>query len=398
MINTNAIRKDFSMLQKKGAPVYFDNACTTLKPAPVIGAMNEYYNEYSGCAGRSMHHIAKKTDEEFEHARQNIARFVGAKECELIFTKNTTESLNLVLSSFIMPKGKTDIVTTVMEHHSAYLPARNRVIRGGLGFKIVKQIELLDEWQDKISRSTGLVIVHGTNNTLGTCPPLREIVRIAHDNSAAVVVDGAQSVPHSVTDFRRLDTDFLAFSGHKMLGPTGIGCLIVKAGMSGMFEPFIIGGGTVEQVKDEGIKYLDAPKKFEGGIQNYAGAIGLSAATDYLRKIGMSSIESYEKMLVSEIEKRAGEIKNLIVYGTFKDKKSAIFTFNIRGVEPHQVTIMLDKMAGICTRSGVFCAQPAMEFIGAGNGAVRASLYLYNTKEELDLFFGKLADIAVLGR
>ncbi|MDO8554170.1 MAG: cysteine desulfurase [Candidatus Micrarchaeota archaeon] len=387
------IRKDFPMLGGTSL-IYFDNACTTLKPQQVIDAEMEYYSKYSGCAGRSAHHVAKKTDEEFELARHNIANFVNANEEELIFTRNTTEALNLVANSFEMPQGRDEIVTTIMEHHSAYVPFFEKSRKEKLKLNIVKETDAIEEWKEKITKKTGIVVVHAVNNTIGSEPPLRKIVKFAHDNGAVVLVDGAQSVPHSITDFKKNNLDFLAFSGHKMLGPTGIGALVVKKELLTKLKPFMVGGGTIEEVKLDKVKYLEGPHRFEAGIQNYAGAIGFSSAVNYLKKIGMSRIEEYEKRLIVEMEKRSNEIAKLTIYGNFKDKKSAIFTFNINGVKPHQVTIMLDKMKKICTRSGVFCAQPAMDYLGAGNGAVRASLYFYNTMEELDVFFKSVDEIA----
>lgn len=393
-MNVDEIRKDFPILQKDKPPIYFDNACTTLKPGSVIEAVQDYYRNYSGCAGRSMHHLAKKTEENFELARHDISKFVGSKESELVFTKNTTEALNLVAVSLDLPENKNEIVLTTLEHHSAYLPFYKKSARDKAKLNIVQNISSLEEWQEKITSKTGIVVLHGINNTIGTGPPLKEIVKIAHDVDALVLVDGAQSVPHSIVDFKKQDFDFLAFSGHKMLGPTGIGCLVGKEELLKKLDLFILGGGTAEEVKLNSMKYLAVPHKFEGGIQHYAGAIGLGAAVEYLKKIGMENIVAHEKKLIVEMEKRAAEIEQLQIYGNFKEKKSAIFTFNIKGVEAHQVTIMLDKMSRICTRSGVFCAQPGMEFLGADNGAVRTSLYIYNTVEELNTFFNKLEELA----
>ncbi|MBI5133553.1 MAG: cysteine desulfurase [Thaumarchaeota archaeon] len=394
MIDVEEIRNDFPILQKKDPPIYFDNACTTLKPSSVIQAVVQYYSAYSGCAGRSAHHLAKQTDEDFELARQNIAKFVNSGSEELAFTKNTTEAINLVAKSLDLPSSKNEIVTTIMEHHSAYLPFYERCKETKAKLSTIQNPTSLAEWNEKINKTTGLIVVHGINNTLGTGTPIAEIVKIAHDTDAYVMVDGAQSVPHSITDFRKYDLDFLAFSGHKMLGPTGIGCLIGKQELLRKIRPFIVGGGTIETVNTNGVRYLDNVHRLEGGIQHYAGAVGLSAAVSYLKKIGMENIENYEKALISEMEKRAKEIENLTVYGNFKEKKSAILTFNLSGIPAHQVTLMLDKMKGICTRSGVFCAQPAMESLGAKDGAVRASLYLYNSIQEIDVFFNTIEEIA----
>ncbi len=394
MMDVEKIRKDFRIFERKNAPIYFDNACTTFKPIQVIEAMSSYFEDYPACAGRSMHHLGKKADEQFELARHDIAKFVSAGDDEIVFTKNTTEAMNLVANSFELPKDKNEIVTTIMEHHSALLPFRRKSENEGITLTTVNNVASIEEWEEKVTKKTGIVVVHAVNNTIGTAPPLKEIVKIAHDYGALVLVDGAQGVPHSSTNFRDSNFDFLAFSGHKMLGPPGIGCLVAKKGLLAKMRPFIVGGGTIEHVKADSVTYLQGPHKFEGGIQNYSGAIGLSAACGYLKKIGMANIEEHEKKLIAGMEKRASELKNIAVYGNFRDKKSAVFTFNINGVTAHQVTLMLDRMRRICTRSGVFCAQPAMEFLGAGNGAVRASLYIYNTLEELELFFTAVEEIA----
>jgi len=400
MIDPEKISKDFPVLQSQPI-IYFDSACTTLKPRAVIEAERQYYEEYSGCAGRSAHRLAKRTSEQFESARERTAKFVNAKTEELIYTKNATEALNLVIRSFNYSK-RNKIVTTVLEHHSALLPIMEQRRRGAAKMELMKTNSdgTFDEssLSSTIDRETALVVVHHTTNTTGMRAPLEKIIKIAHDNGAAVLVDGAQGVPHSCVDFRKLGADFLAFSGHKMLGPTGIGCLVGKSEALAELDTFIVGGETIETVKLDSVKWKKAPKKFEAGIQNYAGAIGLGAACDYLSKIGMNNVEEHEKKMGKKLVEAIQSISGSKVYGVpASEKRCALASFNLSGVPPHQVALMCDSLSGIALRSGVFCAEPAAESMGFGKGAVRASLYLYNTEKEVETFretLGKIAKLA----
>ncbi len=399
-LDPEKIRQDFPVLQKSSI-IYFDSACTTLKPRAVIEAERYYYEEVSGCAGRSAHTLAKKTSELFEGAREKVAKFVGAAQDNVIWTKNTTEALNLVIRSFDCSSRKK-IVTTQLEHHSLLLPIMEQQRRG-----IVK-MELLDSNQGgeidessisaKIDRNTALVAVHHTTNTTGMKAPLERIIKIAHENGAAVLIDGAQGVPHSKMDFKKLGADFLAFSGHKMLGPTGIGCLVGKAEALEKLDTFIVGGETVETVHLSGPKFKKAPKRFEAGIQNYAGAIGLGAAVDYLGKIGMQNVEEHEKNMAKKLLDAISSVPGSVIYGTTDlNKKCALVSFNLKNVKHHQVALMCDSLSKIALRSGVFCAQPGMESLGCPEGAVRASLYIYNTEMEIAAFSETLEKIAKIG-
>lgn len=399
-MDVERLRQDFPILSSQKA-IYFDSACTTLKPRQVIGAEREYYEEASGCAGRSAHTLAKKTSEMFESARERVGKFVGAPTDSVVWTKNTTEALNLVIRSFDYSARKK-IVTTPLEHHSLLLPIMEQQRRG-----IVK-MELLDasptgeiaekSISEKIDRQTALVAVHHTTNTTGMRAPLERIIKTAHENGAAVLVDGAQGVPHSSVDFRKLGADFLAFSGHKMLGPTGIGCLVGKGEALEKLDTFIVGGETVEAVHAGSAQFKKPPKRFEGGIQNYAGAIGLAAACDYLGKIGMKSVEEHEKRMARKVMGAISSIPGAAIYGVQDPaKRCALASFNLKGVPNHQVALMCDSLSKIALRSGVFCAQPAMESLGAGQGAARASLYIYNTENEIAVFKETLDKIAKLG-
>lgn len=398
-MDAKKIREDFPVLQKQKV-IYFDSACTSLKPKSVIEAERQYYEEISGCAGRSAHFLAKKTDELFESARGKAARFIGAKPESVAWTKNATEALNLVIRSLDYSKRKK-IVTTPLEHHSLLLPIMEQQRRG------IARMELLgvndrgeiENSLEKIDRETALVAIHHTTNTTGMHAPLEKIVKAAHDAGALVLIDGAQGVPHSKVDFGKLGADFLAFSGHKMCGPTGIGCLVGKEEAFGKLDSFIVGGETIETVSlQKGVVFKKAPKRFEAGIQNYAGAIGLGAACDYLGKIGMTNVEEHEKKMAGKLMGAIASVPGSTIYGSQSSSRSALVSFNLKGVPHHQVALMCDNLSKIALRSGVFCAQPAMESFGAGQGAVRASLYVYNTEEEIEVFRDTLEKIAKMGK
>jgi len=398
-LDAKKLRADFPVLSSSKT-IYFDSACTSLKPRAVIDAEAGYYSELSACAGRSHHSLAKKTENAFESSREKIARFVGAKPDELVFTKNTTEALNLVIRSLDYSQRKK-VISTPLEHHSLLLPIMEQQRRGAVKMEMLGVLPdgSIDESSlSAIDRSTALVAMHHTTNTTGMAAPLEKIVKAAHDAGALVLVDSAQGVPHSRVDFRRLGADFLAFSGHKMCGPTGIGCLVGKKEAFELLDTFIVGGETVETVSLSAVKWKSAPKRFEAGIQNYAGAIGLAAACDYLSRAGMQNIEEHEKRMARALIEAIKSIPNSTIYGDQDaSKRCALVSFNLKGVQPHQVALMADSMSKIALRSGVFCAQPGMEAIGAPKeGAVRASLYLYNTEEEVRIFSETMQKIARL--
>ena len=396
-MNVEKIRGDFPVL--RSGVTYFDSACMSLKPLQVIEAQDEYYEEYSGCAGRSLHKLGKKTEEKFEEARRKVAKFVGAAPNEVVWTRNTTEAINLVARTLDFSK-KNKVVTSNMEHHSALLPFLVPAKQGKLRLEYVtadaEGMTHADDWIKKIDGQTRLVVVHQTTNTVGTRAPLKEIIKAAHDNGALVLVDAAQGIPHAETSFKKLDADFLAFSGHKMLGPTGTGCLVAKAVLLEEMPTFMVGGETVERVSLDSATFLKPPHKFEAGLQNYAGAIGLGAACDYLARIGMRNVEEHEKKLAKKLFEALTQT-GVKVYGPADVKnRSALATFNAEKARPHEVAMMLDKIANVAVRSGVFCAEPAMAHLGAPQGAVRASLYLYNTEEEIDYFRESLEKIMKL--
>lgn len=393
-------RKDFPILQKglNGKPfIYFDSACTTLKPKAMIDAVTSYYSEYTGCAGRSLHKLASRTTDEFEKAREKVAKFINARPNEIVWTRNATEAINLVAHGLVLEKG-SKVLTTTLEHTSGLMPWQMKAINGDINLDFVdcsKEGEFsIEDFKEKINRNTKLVSVIHASNVTGTRSPLDEIVKIAHDNGALVLADGAQSVPHFATDVRKTGVDFLAFSGHKMCGPTGIGCLYGKLDLLKEMDPFIVGGETVKDVDLKEATLEDVPQMFEAGIQNYAGAIGLGAAVDYLSSIGMRNIEDHEKDLSQRLSEGLLRIHNLELIGpSDSSKRGALAAFNIKGMEPHDVAIMLNEQ-DIFVRSGMHCAYPFHKSIGLPKGSVRASLYFYNTREEIDSFLEKLNKIA----
>jgi len=396
-MNVEKIREDFPLLQKRinGKPiVYFDNACTTLKPRQVVDSVVKYYTEYTGCAGRSIHKLAARTTEEFEGARKKIARFINAKkEGEVVWTKNTTEAINLVAHGFNFNKGDK-VLTTNLEHSSGLLPWQVLAERGiaDLDFVMCDKEGKLDaeRFKEKVDRRTRIVSIIFASNVTGTVAPLKEIVKIAHDQGALVIADGAQAVPHFTMDVRKLDVDFLAFSGHKMCGPTGIGCLYGKEELLEKLSPFIVGGETVSDAELRTHVFDRVPQRLEAGIQNYAGAIGLGAAVDYLAKIGMGEIEKHERELAKSLIEGLLSVPNLNLIGP-RDwkKKNSLAAFTVNGMEPHDIAIFLDQ-ENIAVRSGMHCVYPFHKFVGENKGSVRASLYLYNTLEEIKLFIEKL--------
>lgn len=383
------------MLANNPGLVYFDNACTTLKPRAVVEAERRYYEEYCGCAGRSNHKVGKLAEEGFEQSRKKIAEFVGAKS--LVFTKNATEALNLAIQKTDYSK-RRKVVSTIMEHHSVLLPLMVLRDEKKIDLELVKpdkngEFEA-EHFKHAIDKSTALVVIHGQTNSLGSRPPLKEIIGAARDSGARVLVDGAQSVPHSPTNLAALGADFIAFSGHKMLGPTGIGALAsTTEAVESLKYPFLAGGETIEQVKLDGIVWAKPPHRFEAGIQNYAGAIGLAAAADYLKKVGMANVEAHDAKLSKLVYGELSGIKGVKLYGR---GEHGIVTFNVGKASPHHVALHLESACGVALRSGVFCAEPAMNHLGAPNGAVRASLYLYNTEQECLKFVDAVRSAAAI--
>ena len=405
-MDVKKIRKDFPVLERKfnNKPiVYFDNSCMSLKPKQVVDAMNEYYYSYPACAGRSSHKLGDIVTEKYHDARKRIAKFVNAKrESEIIFTKNTTEGINMVANSFGLKSGDV-VLTSDREHNSNLLPwirlARTSGIKHEMVFSEEDMTFNLGEFERKVKSLKGnlkLVSIIHTSNIDGYTFPVREIAKISHDAGAMVLVDGAQSVPHKKVDVRKLDVDFLAFSGHKMLGPSGTGALYAKQEILEKMQPFVMGGETVKDSTYDDYIILPPPQRFEAGLQNYAGSIGMAAAADYIDGIGLENIGKHELALNKIMTEGLSEIDKVSILGhSNPEMRGGIVSFNIKGMFPHDVALMLDDTANIMVRSGAHCVHSWFNSHGI-KGSVRASVYLYNTEEEARLFVDKVREISKL--
>jgi cysteine desulfurase / selenocysteine lyase len=402
-MNVEKIRQDFPILQKKinGKPlVYFDNSCMTLRPRQVIDAVSEYYTEYPACALRSLHKLSKAATEKVIESRREVQKFIGAKKAhEIIFTKNTTEGINLVANSFELKKGDV-VLTTDKEHNSNNVPWIKLEKEVGIKRKIIysnpDNTFSLENFEKIMSKEVKLVSVLHTSNVDGVTNPAKEIIKIAHDYGAKVLLDTAQSAPHKEIDVRRLDADFVAFSGHKMLGPSGMGVLYGKEELLEKMPQFLVGGETVMDSTYNSYIAEELPQKFEAGLQDYAGIIGLASACRYINSIGKSSIEKHETMLNKLMTEKNSDIKGIEILGP-KDaeKRGGIFSFNIKNRDPHEIAMLSDSISNVMLRSGAHCAH---SWFNAHNmkGSVRASMYLYNTPDEVEVFSKTLKDIASL--
>jgi cysteine desulfurase/selenocysteine lyase len=398
-INVPRIREDFPVLKRQvnGKPlIYFDNAATSQKPTAVIETINKYYRDYNANIHRGIHKLAEEATLAYEEAREKVAKFINAKRTEeIVFTRNATEAINLVALTWGRANvGKGDkIVLTIMEHHSNIVPWQLLAQEKGAQVEYVKIDEegmlRQDEIQELIDERTKIVCVTQASNVLGTINPVKEIGRIAHRHGALFLVDAAQAVPHVRADVRDIDCDFFAFSGHKMLGPTGIGVLHGKSEHLEKMPPFLGGGEMIREVHTTGASWKDIPYKYEAGTPNIAGTIGLGAAVDYLRKIGMENVEDYEEEITRYAWKRMGEVQGLVTYGPRDiEHRVGLVSFNLGDVHAHDLASILDE-EGVAIRSGHHCAQPLMEFLNVP-AMSRASFYIYNTKEEVDVFINVL--------
>lgn len=396
------IRDDFPILKQKVKGkrfVYLDNAATTQKPVQVIDAINKYYMNFNSNVHRGVYYISEEATRLYEEARGKVARFIGAPGPKtIIFTRNTTEAINLVAYSWgrkNINEGD-EIILSVMEHHSNLIPwqilAREKGAR--LKFIPVKEDGTLD--LEKLpelltSRSKLLSITH-VSNVLGTINPVKEIIDIAHRNGTLVLLDGAQSVPHIPVNVTELDCDFLAFSGHKMLGPMGIGVLYGKERILEEMDPFLGGGEMISQVWLDRATWNEIPWKFEAGTPNVEGAIGLGTAIDYLSNIGMEKLQEEERKLTSYAIERLKEIEGIKIYGPQNPEiKSGVISFNLQNIHPHDVGTILDY-EGVAVRVGTHCAQPLMERFNVSS-MVRASFYIYNIPEEIDIMIDALKKV-----
>ena len=393
-LNVDQVRKDFPILDRETANgkrvIYLDSTATSQKPVQVIEAMNDYYRRSNANIHRGVHTLAEEATTMYEGARERIAKFINASSArEIIYTRNTTESINLVAYSWARANLKAGdlVVLTEMEHHSNLVPWHMLQAERGIELDFIPVTEegLLDleAYKTLLNRTPKLVSFTHMSNVLGTINPAVEIIKLAHAAGAVVLVDGAQSVPHLAVDVQALDADFYAFSAHKMCGPTGIGILYGKSALLEAMPPFLGGGDMIKEVKLRSFRPNTLPHKFEAGTPAIAEAVGFGAAVDYLTQVGMKDIAAHEHEITEYALDRLEEIPGVKLFGPSADKKGGVAAFTLEGVHPHDVAQILDQ-DGIAVRAGHHCAQPLHEKFGIP-ATSRASFYLYSTKEEVDM-------------
>ncbi|WP_282667665.1 cysteine desulfurase [Lactococcus cremoris] len=368
--------------------VYLDNAATTQKPLSVFSAIKDYYENDNANVHRGVHTLADRATEKYEAAREKVRAFINAKSTkEVLFTRGTTTSINWVAQfAGQILKADDEIVISIMEHHSNIVPWQEVAKKTGaiLKFVYLKEGELdMEDLRQKVTAQTKFVSIAHVSNVLGTINPIEEISKIAHEQGAYLVVDGAQSTPHMTLDLQKMDVDFFAFSGHKMMGPTGIGVLYGKEELLNQFEPVEFGGEMIDFVYESHSTWTELPWKFEAGTPNIAGAIALGAAIDYIQELGIDQIHQHEAELIDYVMPKLQNIEGLTIYGPKDNKKrSGVIAFNIEGLHPHDVATALD-MEGVAVRAGHHCAQPLLNYLDTPATA-RASFYIYNTKADCD--------------
>ncbi len=391
MLNADNIRKDFPILSLSvyGKPlVYLDNAATTQKPRSVVDAIaNEYYNVNAN-VHRGVHFLSQKATELHEQARETVRAFIHARSTsEIVFTRGTTESINLVATCFSQAcmKEGDEVIISAMEHHSNIVPWQMAAGRMGIQLKVIpindKGELLMEDYEKLFSPHTRLVSVAHVSNVLGTVNPVKEIISIAHDHGVPVLIDGAQSAPHMPIDVQELDCDFFAFSGHKTYGPTGIGVLYGKEKWLDQLPPYQGGGEMIQHVSFQHTTYNELPYKFEAGTPDYVGSHALAVAIDYLNTLGMDNIHAYERQLTDYAMRQMQQIEGMRFFGT-ADNKDAVISFLVGDIHHLDLGTLLDRL-GIAVRTGHHCAEPLMHRLGI-EGTVRASLAFYNTREEID--------------
>lgn len=404
MYDITKVRESFPILSRTvyGKPlVYLDNGATTQKPLCVLDAMREEYLNVNANVHRGVHWMSQQATDLHEAARETVRKFINARSTtEIVFTRGTTESLNLVASSFVegcMKEGDEVIVST-MEHHSNIVPWQLQEQRKGIVLKVIPMTDegelLLEEYEKLFTDRTKLVSVTQVSNVLGTINPVKEMIRIAHEHGVPVVVDGAQGVPHFAVDVQDLDCDFLAFSGHKVYGPTGVGVLYGKEEWLDRLPPYQGGGEMIERVSFEKTTFERPPLKFEAGTPDYIATHGLATALDYVTSLGMDNILAHEQDLTHYALQQLREIEGMHIYGHRNDSGDAVISFNVGDIHHMDLGTLLDQL-GIAVRTGHHCAQPLMDRLGI-LGTVRASFGLYNTREEVDALVAGIKRIAMM--
>ena len=391
MIDVDKIRADFPILKQKiyGKDlIYLDNAATTQKPQVVIDSIAKYYSELNSNVHRGVHFLSDKATTAYENSRSRIATFINAKNSyEIIFVRGTTEAINLVANGYgnEFVKEGDEVIVSYLEHHSNIVPWQMLCQRKNAILKVIPVNDdgelIIDEYKKLLSDKTKIVAVGHTSNSFGTKNQVKEIIELAHNAGAVVLIDGAQAVQHTNVDVRELDADFFAFSGHKIYGPTGIGVLYGKEDLLNAMSPYQGGGDMIKNVSFELTTYNELPYKFEAGTPDICGAIVLSDAIEYVSKVGLDNISEYESELLKYGTDKLKEIEGFRLYGNAKNKASVI-SFLLEGIHPYDIGTILDKM-GIAVRTGLHCTEPLMKRFGIP-GTVRASFAMYNTKDEID--------------
>ena len=383
------LRKDFPIFENRDI-VYLDSGATTQRPIQVIDAIDNFYKKNNANPHRGAYSLSIDATNEYENTRAKIAKFINAPKAEqIIFSKNASESLNLIAYSYGLTNLKKDdeVVISIMEHHSNLVPWQfvTKQTESKLSYMYINDnFELsIDEIRKKITDKTKIVGITHVSNVLGTINPVKDIIDYAHKKGAVVVLDASQSIPHMKIDVQELDADFVVFSGHKMLAPLGIGVLYGKEELLNKMPPFLMGGDMIEYVYEQDTTFAPLPNKFEAGTQNVEGVVGLGAAIDYINQVGYDTIQEIEESVVNYALDELSKLEFIDLYTTKnRQNHSAVISFNIRGIHPHDVASILDS-CGVCVRSGNHCAQPLMRFLGI-DSTCRASFYFYNNKEDVD--------------
>jgi cysteine desulfurase/selenocysteine lyase len=399
LLNVHEVRKDFPILET--GVIYLDSAASSLTPEPVLHKMLEFYRQYRANVERGVHRLSQKASEEYDRAHSKVAQFINAKsEPEIIMTRNTTEGINMISNGLNWKKGDK-IVTSLIEHHSNFIVWLRVKNQHHVDLEIVRPTEpaeqgLLDpaDFEKAVDDKTKLVAITHVSNVLGAITPIKDITEIAHEHGAYVLIDGAQSVPHMKIDVQKIGCDFLAFSGHKMCAPTGAGALYIREDLIKEIEPLCIGGGTIADVGVDYYKLEESSTRFEAGTPAIAESIGLGAAVDYLQNLGMENIESHEKELTEQMYEEFIKLPEVELYGPEPRNKIGITAFNVSGLNPHDVSLALDVSANIMVRSGHQCALPLMKNVIRKSGSARASVYFYNTRDEIDKLVSAVREIA----
>ena len=390
MININAIREKFPILKEKidgNELIYFDNGATTHKPKAVIDAILNYYSTQNSNVHRGVHHLSQIATDYFEESRSEVKKFINSrKECEIIFTKGTTDSINLVANGYTsLLKDGDEVVISELEHHSNIVPWQMCCQKSGAKLKIIKITEKgeldLAHFQHILSKKTKLVSVSHVSNTLGTINPISEIIKCSRKVGARILIDGAQAASHIPLDMQKIDADFYCFSAHKIYGPTGVGILYGKEEALNELPPYQGGGEMIKEVYLNKSIYADLPHKFEAGTPNIAGVIATKYAVEFIKNIGLNSIHEYENTLLEHATEKMLSIPGMKIYGTSKNK-TGIISFNIKNIHPYDIGVIIDKM-GIAIRTGNHCTQPIMDRYKIP-GTARISFGVYNTKEEIN--------------